>query len=149
MTQTRRYTGRNNAKRLLYEYRDNVAAARAREAAILAGDIGQDRDRQYNKGGISDPTAQRGLKLAQDRPLQYIRAQVRVVDILLARIQERPEPVRSRMQQLISNVYFYRTCTLYGLAAKLGVNQKTINRANALVLDELDQLWQKREGGPR
>ena len=123
---------RSKAREVLYNYTTNRTLLRRREQEIIEGQ-GPSRDHCYRRGGVSNPSLVKAVQL-DDSELRELRAQLAVVDKLLAALKADGRRHRLRCLQLLDLVYFRHTHSLFYAACDLNISERTAKRMNSEVL---------------
>ena len=136
---------RAKARELLYNYTTNRLALHRYEEEVILG-RGPERDHRYRRGGVSNPTQGKALRLdtAERRRMQ---AQVQAVDRLIAALKADGRRHRLRSLALLDLVYLRHTHSLFYAAVELEISERTVKRMNSELLSFVarEMGWLDRE----
>ena len=124
---------RRDAKNILYNYPENLRYLKSLEQDLI---FAQSPHREVRRrGGISDPTAVKGMMLDKGE-IKALKEQLAAVGRLLERLDSARRDAKYK-RLLLEMVYFRRSHSLYGAAAYLGIPERTAHRWNAKILHAL------------
>lgn len=107
-----------HAEDIIREYPENVKLLAERKAEIIGATQNKPEVLISGKGRSGDPTANKGLKLAQDPQITYLKDSVQSVECALQDFET--DPRYPQLHKIIDLYYWKQTHTVLGAGLAVG-----------------------------
>ena len=132
----RRYRGKSSSKRSLLEYRANRGKVRDMEYSYIHGRAADSG--AVGASGAGNPTAQKGVAMAEDAELQRLRREVAAVEELKEWLGDSSA---GSWRAMLDMVYLNRAkLSVEGAAARLMISREEAYQINRMILTKLQEI---------